>query len=154
MGGNRRRTHRRTSGALSRAALGRRGRRGGRSAGLQYVRKRGAVGRTKAAGCIPSRSRIVANILKLLKTDAIVPDRDIVKRGRFGRQRINLGIHKADPAPKFLIDPGDQRGPERGDGARSTFLDGLAVHKDVVAGVGVPVGGYIGNAATLESPWI
>ena len=77
-----------------------------------------------------------------------------MKRRGFGRQRINLGIHKANPAVKFLIDPGDQCSPERGDGARSTFLDGLAVHKDVVAGVGVTVAGYIGNAATLESLWI
>src|SRR5208337_366157 len=89
----------------------------GRSSGsnrrphLEKTGQHGAVWRAKSAAGVPSRSRIIAHILVVLKTDAIVSHGDVVKRPRVGRQRVKLGIHESDAPSQLLVDDRDQRRP-------------------------------------------
>src|SRR5208283_3323365 len=99
---------------------------------LQKTGKHGAVRRAKSATGVPSRSRIVAHVVEALKTDAIVPNSNVVERSRVGCQRVKLRIHESDSAAQLLVDSRDQRRPQGSDGAGATLLYFLSIDQNVV----------------------
>lgn len=77
---------------------------------------------------------------------AVVAFGDVVEACRLVHG-VELRVDEAEFGVHLLVEDGDESGPERGYRAGAAYDHVLAIDADVVAGFGVGIAGYVGDAA-------
>ena len=135
-----------TSGVAGRRDLG-----PGRRLRGQQAGQFDPVGGTQSAARVPTRVRIIADVVEMFVAAAVVVLGDVVKRTGTRRQGIDLRVYESDPTAELLVYARYQSGPQRSHGAGATDRKVFAIDQHVVAAGRIAVSGYVGNPAAFVS---